>query len=363
MKSLLFFINQLGPGGAQRQLVEMAVNYQLQGYKVKILIYQRYASDYYFDYLAKNNVVVDDIDEPNHLKRLFKIRRYIRSLNPDVVIAFLETTAIAAEFAALPCKKWKLIVGERSADPRKRTSRKLRMFLRCHVFADYVVANSQANIDIIREVVPWLNPKKFRVIYNMLDASKFTMDTSYQYKSNGKTKIVVASSHRYLKNLDGLVEAVNLLPQESRDKLQIDWYGNTIELNEYSYDEANEKIDAYGLRDIFHFYPATLDIYDKMRQADAVGLFSLFEGLPNAICEAMYLGKPVIATRVSDLPLLITDENGFLCETDAQSISIALQNLIDASVQRLQTMGNKNREKAEQLFNRKEILDQYAKLF
>ena len=37
-----------------------------------------------------------------------------------------------------------------------------------------------------------------------------------------------------------------------------------------------------------------------MIDADAVGIFSIYEGLSNTICEAMCLGKIVITTDISD---------------------------------------------------------------
>ena len=116
---------------------------------------------------------------------------------------------------------------------------------------------------------------------------------------------------------------------------------------------------------MFRFHDATLDIYQKMNEADAVALFSKFEGFPNAICEGMYLGKPVIATCVSDIPLLLKDgENAFLADPEsADSIAAALRRFIAAAPQQLQAMGAANAAKARNLFDREKILDQYEQLF
>ena len=65
-----------------------------------------------------------------------------------------------------------------------------------------------------------------------------------------------------------------------------------------------------------------------MNAADFVALFSYVEGLPNAICEALALGKPIIMTRVSDYCSLVSD-NVFLCETpEPLSIATSLKNAI-----------------------------------
>ena len=126
-----------------------------------------------------------------------------------------------------------------------------------------------------------------------------------------------------------------------------------------------QRIADCHLEDIFTFYPPTLDIYDHMRQADAVALFSHFEGFPNALCEGMMLAKPVIATRVSDIPLILQDpENAFLCESnDVSSICEALHRFLATPTGVLQTMGQRNREKALALFLQQHIVDEYEHLF
>ena len=146
MKNLLFFINYLGSGGAQRQIVELAIGFKERGYNVRFLVYQKEYGDFYYDYLISRGIEIDGVYEKNYFKRILVIRRYLRSHNFDVLIAFLEVASFMSELAVLPSKKWKLIVGERSADPAKRKSIKLRFFLQCHILADYVVANSYANI-------------------------------------------------------------------------------------------------------------------------------------------------------------------------------------------------------------------------
>lgn len=363
MKRILFIINTLGSGGAQRQMVELAIGYKQRGYDVLILEYYRKFSNYYEDYLAAHDVPIDDIEESNYLKRIWKFCRYIREYHPDVIIAFLEVSSFIAEMSSIMSHKWKLIVGERSADPAKKTSKRLRFFLHCHRFADAVVANSNANIDIIREVAPELPESKFHVIYNILDQTKFTIDPQFKFCTDKKRKLLIASSHRYLKNLNGLIEAVRLLPEDLQKQLTIDWYGHS-KLDD-SLIVNTKKVQDYGFEDIFHFHKDTLEIYEYMRQADAVGLFSYFEGFPNAVCEGMFLAKPIIATAVSDIPLMLhEDENAFLCQAESpQTIANALIKFIQSSPEQLEEMGQRNRKIAEHLFDKKTILDQYEALF
>lgn len=364
MSKILCIINNLGSGGAQRQLVNLAVGFRQKGYDVDFLIYAPSVSHYYYDTIRRNGMNIMEVDEDNYALRVLKMRRVIHRYQPDVILAFLEVAAFIAEMSSILPHKWKLIVGERSADPRKRTSRRLRFFLHCHRFADYIVANSQANIDIIKQVAPELPDAKYRVIYNGLDPDKFVVDNDFTFCRNTKRNILIASSHRYVKNLRNLIEAVHLLSPDDRNAIHIHWYGNQ-HLDDNSFEENMQRIANLHLEDIFSFYPPTLDIYDYMRQADAVALFSHFEGFPNALCEGMMLAKPVIATRVSDIPLIIKDpDNGFLCSADyPESIATALEKFIRATPMQLKSMGLSNRNKALTLFDKQSILQQYEQLF
>lgn len=363
MKNLLFFINYLGAGGAQRQIVELALGFKQRGYTVRFLVYQKEYGEFYSDYLKKRGVEIDGVYEKNYFKRVIAVRRYLRSHNFDVLIAFLEVASFMSELATLPTKKWKLIVGERSADPAKHKSIKLRFFLQCHTFADYVVANSYANIEMVKRIAPFVYRNKCKVIYNMLDSIKIAPDNNFHFLANDYVNLVVAASHRYLKNLNGLIEGIKLLSDKEKLKLRINWYGS----NKFddSLEKAKIKIQSYQLTDIFVFHKETLDIYNHMKKADAIGLFSYFEGLPNTICEGLLLGKPVVVTRVSDVPLMIKEDiNGFLCDAnDPISISKALSKLLDASAEQLRQMGLRNRTLGQSLFNKEKILDDYEALF
>ena len=61
MKTILFFIDSLGSGGAQRQIVQLALGFKERNYKVSFLIYNKAASKFYYEYLRENEIWIDDI--------------------------------------------------------------------------------------------------------------------------------------------------------------------------------------------------------------------------------------------------------------------------------------------------------------
>lgn len=295
---ILCFIDCLGPGGAQRQLVELGVGFKEKGHEVSFITY--FDNPFFNPVLEEAGISLNCIEEPNYLKRLLKIRRFIRNGNFDAVLSFLEGVNFFCECAGLPFRKWKLVVGERNADPNISRSLKLIMYRWFHIFADYVVANSNSNLQIVRSVNPLLSESKCKVIYNVVDFARWRPPLEYEFRKTGRLKIIIAASHIYRKNLNGLLEGLALLKKEELGKIDIEWYGD--HLNEPYYDnsfpEAIIKMKEMKLGNVLSFYPVTNQMIQKIQDADTVGLFSFIEGLPNIVCEGMACAKPVICSKV-----------------------------------------------------------------
>lgn len=350
-------IDSLVAGGAQRQLVELATGFKSKGHDVVFIVY--HDLDFFKPVLEGSQIGVNEIIESNYLKRLFKVRKAIRKESPDAVLSFLEVPNFIATFAGFPYRKWKLVVGERSANPEILKSFKLKFYRYFHLFADYIVANSQGNINLIKKVNPFLKNKKLKVIYNSLDDMVWTYDKSFEYKKEGVLNIIIPSAHRDVKNLNGLIEAVNLLSPEERMKIHIDWYG--MDKGDGSLQKGKELIKKYKLTAIFSFHNAVSNIAELMKRADLIGIFSHYEGLPNAICEGMMMGKPVICSEVSDMTHLLNKKQ-LVKANDPVDIKNKLIFYIQTSQVELETLGEKNYQTAIKEFDKSKNVEKYLKL-
>ena len=360
---ILCVIDSLGSGGAQRQLIELALGFKNSyGFDVSFLIY--YEDLFYKDILDENGISVKIISETNYFKRLCKMRNYIRNGNFDNVISFLEASSFICEISGLPFRKWGLIVGERSANPAIYKSMKLRLYRYFHFFADYVVANSKENIDMVKKINPYLSSSKLKVIYNIVDLQRWKPNYASDSRFlDRRFRLLVIASLRKLKNLKGLVEGIRLLGEKSKNII-IDWYGDSIKepYIDSSFPEDLELIRKYKLNDVFNFYQATLSINEKVKDYDAIGLFSLYEGLPNAVCEGMASGKTVISSQVSDVSYFINDDNLLFNPNNPNEIALTLEYLLNLQKENLEKIGIRNRQTAEKLFSREEILESYCSL-
>lgn len=360
---ILCVIDSLGPGGAQRQLVELAIGFKEKANEVSFLTYHN--NQFFIPILEKYEIKINCINEPNYIKRLIKIRSFIRRGNFNAVLSFLEGANFICEFAGIPFRKWRLIVGERSADRRILKSMKLLMYRWFHIFADCIVANSKSNLKIIRSANPFLSKAKCRVIYNSIDFNHWKPLSDFEYRKNGKLKLVISSNHIYIKNLNGLIEALALMNRKDIDKLEIEWYGARI-IEPYvdnSFPEAKQKINKLELDKIISFHAPTNEITQKIQTADSVGLFSFIEGLPNAVCEGMACAKPIICSRVSDIPdLLLFDKRLLFDPYDPVSIKDAISYLLSLTNDELCEIGLENQKVAKRLLNKSDIISSYLKL-
>lgn len=360
---ILCVIDCLGAGGAQRQIVALALGFKEKGYNVSFLTY--YYNPFFNSILQNNGIAITCIEESNYLKRLYKMGRFIRQGNFNAVLSFLEGANFICQFVGLPYRKWRLVVGERSANPEILNSFKSKVFRWFHFFADYVVANSHTNMQYVNTINPLLPKSKCRVVYNMVDFEMFKPSNKIAQEQQGKFTLVIPARIRIEKNINGLIEALLLLNNEEREKIKIDWYGK-YEQEEKTNPlliESLVQIKSKGLESIITFHDATHDIKTIMQESDAVGLFSTFEGFPNAICEAMACAKPVICSNVSDMDCFLSHEPRLLCDpSDPHSITKSLSYLLNMDSDLLGKIGLQNRSIALNMFEKETIISSYLQL-
>lgn len=356
---ILLFIDSLGSGGAQRQIINLAFVLKENGYSVEFLVYD--IDKYYNDLLIKQGFKIVYIVNTNYWQRLIRIRKYIRRNGFDVVLSFLMIPNLINIVAGFPFRRNRIIISERSANPLMQKTIKFTLIRLLYIYCDHLIVNSVENLKMIQESNFFLKQSKCSVIYNMIDLALWKPINDFRYLDSGKLKMIIVASHQYLKNLHGLINALMLFGADLRSKLSIEWYGD---VRDDSLNDALERIKDTELIDVIKFFPATIHIRNKIQNSDVVGLFSLYEGFPNAICEAMACAKPVIVSNVSDLPMIIENgKNGFICNpNDASSIYQAIEKMLACDEKQLAQMGIQNLYKAQQLFDKDKVTKLYKKL-
>lgn len=365
-RKVLIIVDNLGGGGAQRQIYLLTKNLQHPNIEFIILTYHQYTEDVYGKKLKKLGIKVTELDLSNYLQRFVQVRSYVKSEKPDVILSFLGGANILSCLVKLSLmKKLDLYVSDRRGLTGALSKRDWFKYHLYRLAANRVVANS---IDIkqnIEEKAPWLKGKTL-LIWNMIEppiVSEFPTDK----RRETILKIVVGASYQRLKNVRNFIIGVGEIVQKEQfdsSDIQVEWYGNKMEATNMEYlNELQNLINKYGLEKIFKLNGFTESIQDKLNLADFAALPSFFEGCPNFIIEAMYLQKPVIISDVCSNAYILNYEGGFFFSpSSTEQISAAIKKAYCASSEERKEMGIKNRQRANQLFSINEKLTQYREL-
>ena len=302
MIRIVFFDGSLKQGGAERVISVLSKYLVKKEYIVEIILY--YDREQFYE--IHPDVKVISIEKETHSKNVFQnlrwMRRYFRR-NADIIISFLAPFNILALLAHFGLKT-RIIVADRN-DPRyvpgNRLVRILRDFL--YRFSDGVVCQTDNNLRYFSNSIR----KKGTVIFNPVDLG----DKRGQALRTPKEEKIV-SVGRLIKQKNQML-AINAFRMVSGEfpALKLVFYGDgDME------DELRRYVKSLSLEERILFPGSSKSVFDDESDAKLFVLTSDYEGMPNALLEAMCLGIPVISTRVSGAEDLIrSGTNGFLLDS------------------------------------------------
>ena len=100
-------------------------------------------------------------------------------------------------------------------------------------------------------------------------------------------------------------------------------------------DRLRTNIDELGLQNHVRLLGVRDDVPRVLAASDIFAIASHWEGMPVSILEAMAARLPVVATRVGDVPQIVTPETGLLVDAHKPSaLATALQTLLDNPARR-----------------------------
>lgn len=125
-------------------------------------------------------------------------------------------------------------------------------------------------------------------------------------------------------------------------------------------ESLRQQIQAYESRKNILFLGVRRDVPNLLAASDAFAMPTLFEGMSNAVLEAMAAGLPVATTDIPENRTIITDQvNGLLVEpAKSQPMQKALETLI-ADAKLRDRLGGKARRTVDQRFSMPIILQEW----
>jgi glycosyltransferase involved in cell wall biosynthesis len=363
---ILCVIDNLGSGGAQRQMVTLARELKERGHKVEFFTY--YPQDHY-------RFSLDDAGISVHLQLktsrfsfspIFALRCFIKQNNFDIVLSFLDTPNFYAEIACIGLKKTKLVISERSLYPPGRLSFNLHLLQECHRLADSITVNSIHQRQRMIQKFPWMT-SKIQTIYNGVDLECFMPDQVRGFESGNNLALIAIGTVVANKNMLHLAKALTISRDRYNVRPIIRWAGKQVQSDAGSraFSEITRFLQSNRLSDQWEWLGERSDIPDLLRKHDALIHPSFYEGLPNVVCEALASGLPVLASDVCDHPFLVEEGvRGFLFNPHSpDSIAEAINKLYLASHEKRCQMSADARAFAEAKLASALFTDNYEKLF
>jgi len=191
---------------------------------------------------------------------------------------------------------------------------------------------------------PYFEKHPIATIYNGIIGNP---PTGSIQRGNGIFTIVSTGMLTQRKGFHILIEAISMLPESERKKVQLYILGEGPKKESLAKLIHDLKLDGHIT--IAGFCKNTVDY---LQQTDLFTLISDNEGISNAVIEAMYYGVPVMSTEAGGASEFIENGiNGYLIERDARSIADLLQELMNSEKRNLAAVGKKGQSTVAALFN------------
>lgn len=364
-KNILLFIDSLGSGGAQRQIVTLANALAAEGHNVSLLTF--YPQWHYRSIVDSDHVNLVYLERHGKFDILFvfKLICLLYTLKPNVILSYLFTPNVLIRLAKVfYFRRSRVVTSERNVDLPHSSIRlyveKLMSFL-----SDAVVTNAYATRHMLIDNNVCAQDK-IRVIRNGIDVSQYTVlsdvNRSAYRNSLGikddKFLILLPGRIQQQKNHISLLKALTLVPGSDK-KCSVLFVGDVIDTRiKYQLDYFIDK----NLSNVDILFAGQIDNMNAVYEiADLVVLPSLFEGLPNVVIEAMYKAKLIAISDVSDNASIIRHgETGFIHNVDDyNALAVIISQLIDMDKHEANRIQNAARDDFMMKFTVEVMLENY----
>lgn len=313
----------LGLGGAQRQMTLIANALVARGHQVQIFTWDTRDSFYTLE-AGVTHVKMGGESQAggpiqgilNNFLRVRLLKDALREFKPSVVLSTNNRNNVRAIFA---CRGLGIpVVVREASDPFTEPLEREWQFLRRYTYpkADRVLLQTQA-------VVAFFSPevqKKVVVIPNPIK------EPSVLHVHSPEGRMVVGLGRLdKVKGFDQLISAFAKLPPGCED------WKCTIHGEGPAREELQKQIQDLGLKERVSLPGATKNPPESLAEGDIFVLSSRREGFPNALCEAMIVGLPVVSMDCPNGPNIVirTGQNGILVpDQDIEALAGALGQLM-----------------------------------
>lgn len=322
-KKIMFYINTLGKGGAERVISQLAYHFYQAGYE-SVLVTSFHIEDEYplaqgVRRFSLENEQLAQSRLKKNITRIKKLRALCKNEKPDVLISFMAEPNFRAILATagLPIKT---IVSVRN-DPNREYAGKLGKLV-----GKVLLPMADGCVFQTEDAKAWFPKrlqKKSAVIMNEVAEHFFVVGRKEP------ANVVTVGRLSKQKNHSLLIRAFAKITEKfPEEKLLIYGEGDCRK-------SLNKEIAELGLSDKVCLMGNTSCVEEVLARTKVFALSSDYEGMPNALMEALAAGVPSIST---DCPcggpkmLIEQEKNGLLVPVkDENAMAEAMERLLNDS--------------------------------
>ena len=303
MDNLLIVLSTLGTGGAERVAISYA-NWLCANSKVKVYI-AVFGGIKNNIYEMDDRIVLYDLssDSRNKMCRIVdhivKLKNIVKVVMPNVIFTMFHITNM---YGLLSKRNNMVLISSERANIKMRTFISQMLYKWAAKKSDgFIFQTERARLDYPLKV-----QKKSIVIPNAVSETI--------HKENLKKERVITAMGRltYQKGFDTLIRAFSLVNKKV-DNYKLSIFGDGEELG-----KLRELVEQLNLCEKVIFNGIKKNALEEIAHSEIFVLSSRFEGMPNALLEAMSIGMACISTDCEYGPNEIIKEgyNGFLVNVD-----------------------------------------------
>lgn len=301
-KKYMFLNSSLTGGGSERVMSIIASYLADMGHDTSMLLLREKEER---SYKISNNLRCHQLYYGTNnkiiilIKRFIQVRKYIKEINPDVIISFMWDINLFTILAAIGLNK-KIIISERNCPSMQQNP--LKKFGEKYIYplADKIVFQTEDVKKYYRDSVQ----KKGVVIPNPVNN-----ELPNNLNISREKKIIALGRLTEQKNFPMLIRAFKKFNRKYPE-YTLDIYGQGELEN-----DLKDLVINLGLSESVNFHGYINDLYNKICSASIYVSSSNFEGISNSMIEALAMGVPSICTDcpVGGAAMMIQDGiNGLL---------------------------------------------------
>ena len=348
----------LAMGGAERAMIRLLEGLTARGHDLTLITVMGTHQDFYdIDPAVKRIDLNLDRHAPtplhtlvNAIIRIRAIRKALQQASPDVVVSFLERISLLILMAKMGTAL-KVVASGRNVPVKNGFAlRTLSRILYPRAAAFVSVSNG------VDEAFSYV-PASKRVVINNVPADVDAPGESHLRPPAGK-HIVSAGRLSEQKNFELLVRAFHQLAADFPD-----WYVTVMGDGEKRAD-IEAAIQELGLEDRVFLPGKIRNPFPTLKAADLFVFSSNWEGVPNAVLEAMACGLAVITTDYLGEPrdIIRDGENGLIVpRDDVDALAASMRRVVQDDALRSQLAEGASRVREELTVDK--LVDQWEAVF